>query len=1303
MRFPFFVCILALSLGFVSDLPAQPAQPAPSALSRITQPLDDTVRTTLTGNVHPMARRAFDQGEAPDNLPLPRMLLVLKPTPQQEAALQQLLQDQQDIHSSAYHRWLTPEQFGERFGPSASDVDAVTQWLASNGFQVAAVSKSRLFIEFSGTAAQVKQALHAPIHSFIVNGQQHWANAANPSVPTALAPLVAGIDSLHNFERQAQHISLGTYSASTHRLVSAPSPSDTILGGSAANQYALAPYDFAAIYDLLPLWTAAPTPITGAGQTVAIVGRSDINPADASYFWSSFGLDGVHAPEPTLVVTYNGPNPGKNDDESEADIDTQWSGAVAPGATINLVVSESTTTTDGVDLSALYIVDNNLAPVLSESYGDCEPTMGTSGVQFYGSLWQQAAAQGISVFVSSGDNGSAGCDDSGLPAKGGLHVNGIASTPYNAAVGGTDFNQYQAWTTYWNSTNDPVTQQSAKGYIPETTWNDSCTNQILQLVSGGSKSAEANCNNSTFSDLLNSTGGSGGLSSSWLKPVWQTGTPADNARDLPDVSLFAGNGFLNSYYYICQSETISGGCQWTGYRAFGGTSIASPQFAGIMALINQKTGSPQGIPGLVLYKLAAQKPEAFHDVPAGSTIAMPCVTGSPNCTTSKTGDAYGILSGYSTATGYDLATGLGSVDAAKLVNDWQSISFTSSATTLAVNGGTAVNITHGAAVPLTIDVTPAAATGDAALMVAPGKPGDPGIAVFHLASGAASASTTMLPGGSYSVLAHYAGDSNYGGSYSSPVAVNVSPESSLDFPNLITTDTNGAPTSYSTSTATYGSGYQLFRVDVGDSKASVSPASGISSLCASKKGSCPTGKVTLSSPGTSLDGQTLLLNNNGYVETAAPAPGTYAVTANYSGDASFAPSVGTASFSIAKAPTTVSANVLGLPVQYGTSEEIGAGVATTSDGVAPAGTFQFFVDGNPISVNVNIESFPYGGVANGKPNYASESGTSSTEFLSIGSHTLSVKYSGDANYAAGASAVATVSVVQATPSFSSWGVQNPGGNSVIVGQTATAVATVAGAQAGAAPTGTVTFYDGGTAIPGTVSYTSTNAGEGLDSALNATMSVVFSTAGTHQITVSYSGDANYTSANGATVQSLTVQGPVSVTPAGSVSISGPGQSGSTTLAVAANGGFTGTASLTCTPDPAASEATCSLTSGSSSGSTVQVNVTATAVNVTLNVTTTASHQTARLESPGSTPTVALAGILLVLLPLFKRNRRYFLCLIGLAVALSLGACGGGGSGGGGGTTDPGTSAGTYKFTIKATTGNGATLVTSSTQVTVTVN
>lgn len=1280
-------------------LSAQQPDIPPPASRRVMQSVDNDQRTTLSGNVHPLARAEFDHGQAPADLPLGRMLMVLKRSPEQEAALARLIEDQQDVRSPSYHQWLTPQQFGDRFGPAQADIDAVTQWLTANGFQIGQVSRSRMFIEFSGSAQSVAQAFRSPIHSFIVNGEQHWANAANPTIPAALAPVVAGVNSLHNFQKQAQNIPLGAYSVASHSRLS-HDPAYTYGGGTnQVSDYAIVPYDFATIYDLLPLWSATPTPINGAGQTIAIVGRSDINPADAPTLWRYFGLDGVHAPQPKLVITYNGPNPGKTADEPEADIDTQWSGSVAPGATINYVASASTATTDGIDLSALYIVDNNIAPVLSESYGTCETALGASGVQFYGALWQQAAAQGISVFVSSGDSGAAGCDSPNTPAQDGLQVNGIASTPFDAAVGGTDFNQYQTWTTYWNSTNAAITGQSAKGYIPETTWNDSCTNALYQFSPGGSTNAEANCNDSKAG--RNSVAGGGGQSSSWLKPTWQTGTPNDNARDLPDVSLFASNGFLNSYYLVCQSDIYpsGGACDFGSFSGFGGTSVSSPQFAAIMALVNQKTGSAQGIPGLTLYKLAAQHPTAFHDVAAGSTIAVPCVTGKPNCTTTNPVDAYGILNGYNTATGYDLATGLGSVDIATLVNQWQSVSFTPSATSLSLNGGSAVNITHGAAVSFNIGVTPTAATGEAALMIAPGTPGDPGIAAFPLASGLASGTTALLPGGSYNILAHYSGDATYGGSYSNVVAVNVTPETSAAFVNLIATDINGVPTSYSMSSATYGAGNQYLRVDVGDAHASVSPSTGISSLCASRKETCPTGVVILSAPGTSLDGKSLLLNNEGFAQMPVPTPGTYTVTATYHGDASFAASSATTSFTIAKAPTTVAA-AFATTVEYGSLADPTATVNTTSDGVAPTGTFQFYVDGAVISGTASPNSgYGYGGYVNGTYYYATLGGTLLTNFVVVGNHTLSAQYSGDANYAAATSPQTNFMVLQDTPNFLTLGASNATGTPIVAGQSAMLNATVDGSYPGAHPTGTITFSVNNVVISGTVSYTSTTS----PALLNATIPTVFASPGTYTLSASYSGDANYTSASYPTPQNVTILGPISIARGAGIVVSSPGLSGSTSISVTPNGGFSGTAIVSCTPDPTALETTCSLTSGSTSGSSVQVNVSGSGASLTFNIATTAPHQMARQNVPPSggpsNSSIAFAGMVILIFPAIRRRRTTFLCVLGLCLTLGLGACGGGASS----KADPGTGLAQYSYTVTATTGTGASQYTTTTQVPVLVN
>src|SRR5208337_4112871 len=609
-----------------------------------------------------------------------------------------------------------------------------------------------------------------------------------------------------------------------------PPKPDFTFPGCGSTCYAVTPFDFATIYDLLPLWNASPA-INGTGQTIAIVGRTDIYtgdptatppiPSDAAAFWTMFGLGQNGVPMPTLTVTTNGPDPGFTGDEPEADIDTQWSGAAAPGATINYVTSASTETEDGVDLSAIYIVDNNLAPVMSESYGQCEANLTSSGTSFYGTLWEQAAVQGITAMVSTGDNGSAGCDNpnSQAYAVSGLAVSGLASTPWNVAVGGTDFNQYNNWPAFWKpaSGNNAITQESAIGPIPETTWNDSCTNLLLQFLSGGTTNPETNCNNSNFSGFLDISGGSGGASIVWPKPPWQTGTgvPSDNARDLPDVSLFASNGFLGSFYLICQSDaSASGSCDVanpnTDLQGYGGTSVASPAFAGIMALVNQKWGL-QGNANLVLYNLASKQPTAFHDVPTGSTNDVPCLKGTTNCTLTNASDTYGLLTtngtidGYNTGTGFDLATGLGSVDANVLVTNWNKVTFTPTTTTLTLS--VPASTTHGTAVPVSVKAAPTygsgTPTGDVAILVNP-KPGAPSIDWATLINGTASWNTSLLPGGTYQVIAHYEGDTTYGGSYSTASSsITINPEASSVYmgtpPGLIT------PGGYSNSVI-YGTG-----------------------------------------------------------------------------------------------------------------------------------------------------------------------------------------------------------------------------------------------------------------------------------------------------------------------------------------------------------------------------------------------------------------------------------------------------------------------------------------------------------------
>jgi pseudomonalisin len=604
------VCTSAVLVLAPSLVAAQYSQDS-AVRARITRPVNGSRFKVLGNTIHPQVRGARDLGRVDGLAPMEQMLLVLKASPEQEAALDQLLDEQHDPASPNFHRWLTPQEFGQRFGVAQDDLAAIASWLRSQGFAVQetpGTGAGRRIIAFSGVADQVERAFHTEMHQYEVEGRRHVANATDLAIPEAIADVVEGI-SLHSFRARSMHRIAGPSSL--------PSPETTLASGS----HALTPYDYATIYNIAPLWNAG---TDGTGQTIAVVGRSLISPSDFATFRSAFGL-----PASTLqtVTTSYDAKAVDSSDTMEATLDVEWAGAVAKGATILLAASTGSPTTDGIDLASAFVVNNNLASVMSVSFGVCEAYM-ESGNAFYDGLWRQAASQGISVFVSTGDNGAAGCDSSNAAAANqGFAVNGIGSTAYNVAVGGTQFHEGAG--SYWNCGNDGRLS-SATSYIPEQAWNE-----------GGLWA------------------GSGGVSAQHPSAAWQTGpgVPASDPGDagrhhryIPDVSLSAA---VHDGYLI-----VSNG----GLAMIGGTSAAAPAFAGIMAMVNQRTSGRNGLPNPTLYGLAASMPSIFHDVTGGSN-AVPCIVGTADC-------AGGVLDGYSATSGYDLATGLGSVDASALVNNW---------------------------------------------------------------------------------------------------------------------------------------------------------------------------------------------------------------------------------------------------------------------------------------------------------------------------------------------------------------------------------------------------------------------------------------------------------------------------------------------------------------------------------------------------------------------------------------------------------------------------------------------------------
>jgi subtilase family serine protease len=1252
---------------------AAPVMATPAPL--ITQPLDEARLSRLAGNTHPLARTEFDLGTAPASLPLERMLLVLKRSAVQESALRKLLDDQQDKASPNYHKWLTPETFGEQFGPTDIDIQTITSWLQSHGFQVGS-TKGRTVLEFSGTAGQVQEVFHTTIHKYLVNGEQHWANASDPMIPTALTPAVAGIESLNNFPRKAMNVPGGRFTRDkkTGRIHSTQ-PQITFPGGCIENNlgndpcaYGLTPYDFATIYNVLPLWNAG---IDGTGVTIAIVGETDIQMSDVESFRSFFGLP---ANDPTFIL--NGPDPGIQGDESEADIDVQWSGGVAKGATIDFVISQSTETTAGTDLSAVYIVDQNLAPIMSESYGECELGLGMAGNQFYNALWQQASAQGITVFISAGDAGSAGCDNfdaqSPAPARYGLQVSGYASTPYNVAVGGTDFNDFSNPATYWSPNNNPTTQESALSYIPETTWNDSCTNGLFATI-GYSSNAESNCNNSRLTPYFDvPLGGSGGVSActtpsgstpgscagGYTKPTWQmgSGVPADGKRDIPDVSLFASNGFLGQAYLICQADQ-NGDCP-SSFLGFGGTSVSSPAFAGIMALINQKTGERQGNANYVFYKLAA-KPGAsctsgaseasdciFNDVAVG-TNAGPCTPGTQNCVTNNAGDAYGVLSGYNAGTGYDLATGLGSVNANNLVNAWVSAHSSPSTTTL--SSVTPTTITHGQALNFTVTVKPQSGSGTPTGEISLSGPTtinstSQGIAGFNLSNGTVTGSTELLPGGTYSLTAHYPGDANYAASDSAGISVTVGKENSQPQVFLVTFGANGNIISGNTNTAVYGSPY-LLRVNVENSAEQMcAPAA------ASGATECPSGKVTLTNNGSALDAGTFALNSYGYFEDqAVQLPGgTNSVKVAYAGDNSFKASTVTSPITITPATTSVT-----IPTVFGAAVGQSVSIAVTvlpslSNVASPSGTVTFYANGNVIGGSVAYTS----GFSDNP--YLNATLTSNTNaFTSAGSYAITATYNGDANYSSSTSQTQSITVKYPTPSVA----VNPYNQTVDYGATASITVLVDTTNKSVYPTGTVTLVNNGTVAGPLTCANAKDASGNFACQVTATFTV---TAG-GSIQVNYSGDANYpTSSNSAYINMpdfmFSTSGGIQVT---------AGQSQTLTVTFTSLSGLSGTVgNFVCSNLPA--ETTCSF-----SPTQVALPSNGTA-STTLTVTTTTLGQSRKglgfsakwasnWEISGF---VLVLGLCLVGIPRPRQRMRVPVALILTALLILLPSCGGGGGGDG---------------------------------------
>jgi subtilase family serine protease len=730
----FLVSSVAFAAATFLLTPLVQGQTSTAAQSLVTAPVVETNMVTLTGNVRREANAANDRGAVSSDLKLEHMLLQLKRPAEREAALSQKMDALYQPGSPDFHHWLTAEQFGQMYGPNPKDIAAVTGWLEGHGFQVNSVATSGMVIDFSGTADQVKAAFRAEVHNLNVKGEAHIANMQDPQVPAALADVVAGVASLNDFHPKPANkgISAAHIDAESKAIVPQAAKAqgaDPALTASSSDQFVV-PDDLHTIYDFNQVYKDG---ITGKKQTIVVIEDTNVyTTADWDTFRSTFGLTKYKQGSFKQIHPGGCANPGyvsKGGRDGEAILDAEYASAAAPNAEIVLASCADSATTFGGLLAVQALINEPLPPpIMSVSYLTCEAGLGAAGNATYNAAFQQAASEGVSVFVAAGDQGSVVCDAGNDEGTLGIAVNGFASTPYNVAVGGTDFGDTYAGTNsqYWRTKNS-ATYGSAKSYIPEIPWNDSCASTLITNTVGYNVPYGANgfCNsaegekyflsiaagsggpsNCAYGNTspLNGTAADSGTCKGYAKPNYQRGlfgNPSDGVRDLPDVSLFAANGVWGHYYVYCYSDPNPApqdrGVPCTGnpenWSGAGGTSFAAPIVAGIQALVNESTGEPQGNPNYVYYALAKQEYGGggnnscnstlgngidnactFNDVTEGD-MDVNCVApfncyvpSGVNGVLSVTSKAY--EKAYNSNAGWDFATGIGTLNVHNLVKNW---------------------------------------------------------------------------------------------------------------------------------------------------------------------------------------------------------------------------------------------------------------------------------------------------------------------------------------------------------------------------------------------------------------------------------------------------------------------------------------------------------------------------------------------------------------------------------------------------------------------------------------------------------
>lgn len=1268
------------------------------------------------------------------------MRLLLSRSPEQQAALDQFMAQQLDASSPNYHHWLTPAEYGRLYGAADSDVAAVVAWLQSQGFKVDSVSAGRTNIAFSGTVAQAERAFHTSIHAFNARGESFLSNTVNPKIPSALTPVVSGIARLNTLQPKAQHRlgQTGQYDPAKGGMVvnSRPGVQSQLkpqlsFQSNGFPYLAIVPADAATIYntpnpDLNANYSGAS--VKGTGVTIGIAGASAILTGPVVNYRNKFLGD---TKAPTIIdADPNGTPQAGGANEIEAYLDTEIAGGLAPGANISLYLSSDLLT--GMDRA----ISDNTVDIFSVSFGVCEAFVSTDDNAMFRELWRQAASQGIAVTVSTGDSGSAGCDDSSQSTNAvfGLGVNALASTPFNIAVGGTDTPILQLPADFATYVTPPglvdgsiagsagTYYRTAKSYIPEATWNDSTTqNNLLDqniawsftdptlanIVAGGGGKSSCVVNDSSNSNIPTV------CTSGYEKPSWQRGfaVPADGARDLPDVSLISGDGFNGAEWLLCDHALISNGvyrdCSGSSFNfdGVGGTSAAAPAFAGMLALVQEKAGARLGLAAKTLYDLynGAHAADIFHDVQDGNN-SVPCVNGKPDC--AMNGAGFYFLTGYDTSAGYDLATGMGSVDVSAMVNYW-STAIGSEATTVTLSTNpSSITLSQGFTATVNVSGALGEATGTVTL-----TGGGYNSGIQNLAGGSFTFSVpaNTFAAGNVTLTATYSGDSNYatktattsitvtdisstmavtpsatsilinqplsvqavvsgagatptgtvllaGGGYTSPAQTLANgsytfliPAGSLaKGPDTLTVSYSG-DSNYSGTTATTSVTVRALTPTIAVTPSATSfPASQSITVTATitGAGSTPTGSVTLSGGGYSVGAQTLA--NGSYTFTipaGSLANGNDTLLVSYGGDATYAAATATASVTVTSSLTpTISLTPSATSIYAAQPMTLTAMVSGT--GAAPTG-----------KVTLTSGSYSSGpqSLINGSFTFALPANS-----LAVGTDTLTVSYAGDTNYVAASNTVAITVSGAASASVKA----TPAKASIVTSESLDISVAVTGAMA--TPTGSVTITSG--------SYTSaaTNLANG-----SATVTVPANSlaVGSATLTVTYNGDMVFPAAS--TTTAITVKAPYALSASAPAAIS-KGGSAVSNVSFTADATYTGTVSLECaltsSPSGATSLPVCSvtpsvsITNGTPSGM----------ATVTLSSTTKADLQHDGL--PGWLRTgggAVLACLVFFGIPSRRRSWRNLLGILAVLAALSgLSACGTATV-----AKNPGTTSGAYTFTI----------------------